>query len=382
VGPLGCFAALRSNQTSAGHSSVAREVATSAVTLLANDGILPLRAARVSTLAVVGRAASVSVDGTAKGEFTADYYSGGGSGHCQAWSLVTPLEGIVRRAAAAGVRVNASTSGVVAEAVEAARHADAVVVVAATTSSEAFDRSSLSLDDGADALIDAVAQVRPTIVLMQTPGAVLTPWRDRVSAIANLFLAGQETGNAWAAILFGDATPAGKLPVMFPLTRDDTVAPHGRQVPYSEGRATSYRSPTFKAAFPFGHGLSFTSFAYGRPQVDRSSCNARACLRLPISNTGKFPGREVVQAYLEFPPEGAVPGRVLRGFRKTRLLQPGESEEVFFAFSARDLSSYRADGGWTPWEHVHVYLGASSADLRQDLLLSTSGAVPLPQSHA
>merc|ERR1719322_1703003 len=120
--------------------------------------------------------------------------------------------------------------------------ADAVVVFGAATSSERFDRTTLSLDSSADSFIAAVADLgKPVGVMMQVPGAVLTPWRDRVSAIATMFLGGEGTATAWASALFGVLSPSGKLPVMFPASEQDAIQPgFGAEVNFSEGLFTSY----------------------------------------------------------------------------------------------------------------------------------------------
>lgn len=375
-----CAAEMRSNQASKEHRAVARSVATSAVTLLKNDGTLPFdksdKKARY-TIAIVGVAANQRGDSSPSGEFMADYYSGGGSGHCQSSSLVTPLDGIKQRAISAGISVLASTSNNITHAFEVAQIADVVVVIAAATSTEGVDRFSLALDDNVDDLIFAVAKIRPTVVLMQTPGAVLTPWRDNVAAIANLFLPGEEAGSAWAAMLFGDVSPAGKLPIVFPASIADTVGPDfSIEMPYSEGQKTSYRSASIRAAFPFGHGLAYTRFELSKPIVMTAGCHAIICIRIMISNVGERPGTEVAQAYLEFPPPAGMPSRVLRGFHKTSLLQPGQSEQVEFALSTRDMSSYQDNTGWVKWDNIQMHIGVSSADIRHVIALAP-GAIPV-----
>ncbi|CAK0832267.1 unnamed protein product, partial [Prorocentrum cordatum] len=130
------------------------------------------------------------------------------------------------------------------------------------------------------------------------------------------------------------------------------------------GMWTSYRSQKFKWAFPFGHGLSYTTFAYGEPKAvmgGRSGgCGKAVCVRVDVSNTGAVSGREVVQAYLRFPGEGAQFPKMLRGFEKTALLQPGAKAEVSLEFSQRDLSVWRPGEGWVPHKHVLVL----SSDIR------------------
>jgi len=353
-----------SNQRTEAHATLAREAAINSVTLLKNDLVLPLDPSVVKTLAVLGVAAGAP----AKVSFTAaDYYSGGGSSHVPATNAndMIPLTQITKRAKEANMRVVSCVENNLTRAKALSLTADLVVVVAATTSTEGVDRPSLALDDNADQLIAAVAGLKPTVVLMQTPGVVLTPWRKEVAAIANLFLAGEGTGSAWAAMLFGDASPAGKLPVVFPESEVGIIRPGQEEnVRYEEGLLTSYRSG-IAAAFPFGHGLSYTQFTYSEPEVVSRGCQVQVCLQLDISNSGERAGVEVVQAYLSFSSGEDVVYRALRGFQKTSLLQPGERERVILAFRTRDLSTYHVDAGWVEKSNVKVEIGSSSSDIRQ-----------------
>lgn len=371
--PPDCKAERASYQRTAEHRALAARAASEAVVLLKNDGILPLRRERVQRIAVVGAAAHAEPGNIA---ILPNYYAGGGSGNVPMGSWVSPLDGILRRASKEGMLVVASPNSSIPEALHAASMAQVVIAVVGTSASEFMDRPHLSLHDDGDALIAAVARRRPTIVLMQTPGAVVMPWLDQAAAVANLFLAGEATGLAWANLLFGDISPAGKLPIMFPASEEDTIKPLPKQVNYSEGLFTSYRNPSLRAAFPFGHGLSYTRFEYGVPQAFRglsSGCPAPAhsCLRLAVRNVGERAGAEVVQAYLEFPLAGPdTPQRMLRGFQKTSVLEPGALEEVRFSFTKRDLSIYSVEAtGWVLQELAQVHVGASSADLRHELRL-------------
>ncbi|CAK0800520.1 unnamed protein product, partial [Prorocentrum cordatum] len=329
--PPACEAPMRSDQMSAQHTAQSLRAATQSITLLKNENeTLPLDPRRVKTLAIFGLvAASVQPK----------FYSGHGSGHINPKAPVTPLQAIQARAEAAGIQVISRTSQEpLAEVLEAASRADVVLVVGGASSREGYDRDNLRLNGDADAIVTACASRRPTVVLMQTPGPVLTPWRNQAAAIANLFLAGEQTGRAWAQVLFGDAEPEGRLPVMFPAGKMDSISPSDKlRISYREQLRTSYRSPRYHAAFPFGHGLSYTRFDYSplrrcstAPSGGARRADERACLTLRVANSGRRPGREVVQAYVEFGGAGAAgePERVLRGFRKTGVLQPGGGEDV------------------------------------------------------
>ena len=214
-----CEAALRANVTSAAHAALARAAAAAGIVLLQNDGVLPLAAPRVRAIAIIGAAADARVydpAGASQGQggwHQGDYYSGGGSGHVTAGAaVVSPLRGIAARARAAGMAVHLSPTNDVSAAVALARTVDVAIVVGGATSGESVDRPNLSLDHGGDALIAAVAAAAPkTVALVAAPGAFLTPWRGAVAAAAVLFLGGQESGNAWADVLFGDVPPTGRL---------------------------------------------------------------------------------------------------------------------------------------------------------------------------
>ena len=363
-----CEAELRANVTSDAHAALARDAATASIVLLQNDrAALPIDTTAVRTIAVVG-AASVGKafdpagggQGPAGGRGTwntGDYYSGGGSGHVTAPYVVTPLDGIRRRAEAAGITVLSSPTNNATAAAELAAQADVTIVVGATSSGEALDRVNLLLDadanhDPAEALIyGTAAAARRTVVLLQVPGSVLTPWRASVDAVAAMFLGGQETGSAWASVLFGDVSPTGKLPVTFPQSEADTIAPDGAaEVVYSEGLQTSYRAPGYDPAYPFGHGLSYSNFTY--TALAPTACvdlAYKACLSANVTNVGVMAAAVVTQLYATFPAEAAQPSALLRGFAKSPTLAPGASAPLVFGLSTRDLSYWSESCAVAPY---------------------------------
>eukprot|EP00439_Symbiodinium_sp_Y106_P018845 s5614_g2.t1 len=192
---------------------------------------------------------------------------------------------------------------------------------------------------------------------------VLMPWRGEVAAIACQFMGGVATGAAWASVLFGDVAPRGRLPVMMPETSADVI-PVGQdaEVVYSEGLLTSYRSPTFRAAFPFGHGLTFTSFEYSGPHRLDKDCGTAVCVTVLVKNVGQRSGEELVQAYVHFPePVGgdeawirATPDIMLKAFQRTKVLHPGESQTVRFDFSASDMKLFCSGRGWVPQQKIEA----------------------------
>jgi len=384
--PPHCMEAMMRNVTSASHSELAARVATESIVMLRNeDAALPLKPrdqGGPGSILVVGDASVArpfDSEAAAQGEdawAVGDYYSGGGSGHVVARRFVSPLDGIRSRAQQEGIRVISSPTNNVSEAVFASKLVDVIIVVVATTSGESKDRENLSLDGEADSLIEALSAValhRKIIVLMQIPGAVLTPWRQSVHAILAMFLGGQETGLAWGTVLFGDGSPGGRLPVMMPATEADTIQPSlSSLVKYDEGLKTSYRRPSFKNAYPFGHGLSYSKFAYGplrtRACGGGAESQALACLEARVSNVGASAARTTVQLYATFPKVAGYKTAILKGFAKTDLLQGGESQVVAFALTRRDLSYFEASvRNWQLVDEVIASIGESSEDLRQSV---------------
>jgi beta-glucosidase len=354
-----------------GHSGLALAAATESIVLLKNNDALPL-ADSVKTIAVVGAAANAPPYDPNGGSWAVgDFYSGGGSGHVVAGHLTTPLQGIQMRALQAGIEVLASASDDVGSAVDVAKQADVTIIVAGTSCSESYDRDHLDLDGDMDNFVPSVsAASKKTVVLTEIPGQTLMSWRDSADAIATNFLAGEETGTAWAAVLFGDHSPTGKLPIMIPASESDTIRPSNTKgdIHYTEGMRTSYRNTDLNAAFPFGHGLSYTTFDYGAASA--GGCNGELCVKLTITNTGSVAAKTVVQLYLEFPEEAQHPAPLLKGFAKTKLLQPGSSDTVAIRLSERYSLTYWESGEWVKPSSATAHIGASSTDIRQTLALT------------
>ncbi len=212
-----------------------------------------------------------------------------------------------------------------------------------------------------------------------TQGAVLLPWTDTVQSVIAMFMPGQEAGNAAADILFGDVNPSARLPVTFP-NKDNEVDFTPQQYPgipvfdpknvnYTEGLLIGYRwydANTVDPKFPFGHGLSFTTFGYSALSVEKSSVVGQvAVVSVNITNTGSRAGAEVVQLYLGFPGSTGEPPKQLKGFQKT-YLQPGQTLTASFTLLTRDVST------WDVVSHSFqlargefaVLVGASSREIR------------------
>lgn len=261
-------------------------------------------------------------------------------------------------------------------AVAAAKHArTAVVVVSDNTETEAADRQTLNLPSAQNELIAAVARANPrTVVVINAGAPVAMPWLHQVAAVVDAWYPGQTSGISLASVLFGQTDPSGHLPVTFPRSLAQVPASttaqfpgNGTTVQYSEGVDVGYRWYEVKhetPLFPFGYGLSYTSFRFSRLRVSRSRVTGTGDVRVSavITNTGSRTGADVAQLYVGDPASTGEPPRQLEGFRKVTLA-PGRSARVSFTVTPAQLSwwSDKANG-WTQTPGTYrVYVGDSSA---------------------
>jgi beta-glucosidase len=266
-------------------------------------------------------------------------------------------------------------AGPIAQAVAAAKSAaTAVVVVSDDTQSEAADRASLSLPSAQNELISAVAAANPhTVVVINAGAPVVMPWLSQVASVVDAWYPGESNGTALAAVLFGHVDPSGHLPVTFPAGLSQVPAANPSEFPgtngqvlYREGVLVGYRyyDATNKTPlFPFGYGLSYTSFAFSHLSVTRQEThNVQVMVSARVTNTGPVAGSEVAQLYLGDPAAAGEPPRQLKGFQKVTL-RPRESATVHFTLSGRDLSYWDdAANGWVvAGGRYQVYVGDSSA---------------------
>lgn len=299
--------------------------------------------------------------------------------------------------------LSATAKRLIDEAVVAAEGAETIVVFAGLPLSfeqEANDRESLALPADQASLIQALADVRDRtgarLIVVLATGAAITmdPWHDRVDAIVQSWLGGQAVGGAVADVLFGRANPEGKLAETFPLALEDTPGQpswSGERgvVAYGEGVFVGYRwydALGRAVRYPFGHGLSYTEFAYSDLQVDTVDApTGNVSVAVTVTNVGAVVGSEVVQVYVGDPDaEVHRPPRELRGFEKVRL-EPGASTRVEFRLDSRDFAYWdaatpREDGRWGLWRREGglfvIEVGASSRDVR------LRGEVELPDDPA
>ena len=367
--------------TSDAHVALARTIASHAAILLKNDGdVLPLPPS--ATVAVVGSAcgATHSIDVEKDDWKTGDYYVVGGSGRVVAASAVSTLAALQ----AAGIATVVSPTDDVAPALHAASQAAYVLVCASGTTSEDQDRPTLRLDQHSlltqlsSARADGSLGSAKLIVAAMAPGAIaVSPWKDGADAIMAMFLGGQESGHGWADALLGHVNPDAKLPVTF-VNDDDDEHPPGPCVgsaslhcEYAEGLSVAWRGlHNESVGFPFGHGLSYTTFTYEWAAMPIASADAHAALQMQVTvtNAGSgHSGAEVVQLYVRYPPHaGEPPSGVLRAFEKTRVLAPGEAQTLTFTLRDKDLSIWDSTPG--AWSRVAgaftMAVGSSSRDIR------------------
>nr|WP_255668949.1 beta-glucosidase [Aeromicrobium duanguangcaii] len=274
-------------------------------------------------------------------------------------------------------------------AVAAAQNADVAVVVARDYTSEGSDRGTLTLPQDQNRLISAVAAANPrTVVVLATSGPVLMPWLDDVDAVLETWYGGQVQGRTVARTLFGDVNPSGKLPVTFPASQDqvDEIGAENpfRQIneinpvqEFTEGVFLGYKAydrADLTPLFPFGHGLSYTSFRYSGLKVQPTASGLTATFT--VTNTGSRKGTEAAQVYAGRPAPTQVdmPERSLVGFKRVTL-DPGESASVSVPVSTRDLSYWStADDNWRlPSGARAIEVGASSRDIRLTARNATAG---------
>ena len=245
----------------------------------------------------------------------------------------------------------------IADAVEAAKRADAVIFVGGLNKSdyqdcESTDRRQYGLPYAQDRVIEALAAANPHLTVVLVSGnAVAMPWLDRVPAVLEAWFSGSETGHALADVLFGRVNPSGKLPFTFPVRLEDNAAhamgefPGGDSVRYNESILVGYRWHDTKAIrplFAFGHGLSYTTFEIGNVKADRTTLTSKGVLHVTadVTNTGDRAGAEVVQLYIG-DEESSLPRPVkeLKGFEKVQLA-PGETRTVTFEIAPEALRYY------------------------------------------
>ena len=326
---------------------LARKVASECMILLKNDGILPL--AKEKKASFLGAFAEKP------------RYQGGGSSHINSFQTESALEMAagypVVYAKGYDTKEDKIDEKLVEEAVNAAREAEVAVIFAGLPDafeSEGYDRQHMRLPECQNHLIREICKVNENVVVVLHNGSpVEMPWADQVKGILEAYLGGQAVGGATVDVLYGKVNPSGHLAETFPLKLQDNPSylyyvGEGNQVEYREGVFAGYRyydTKEMDVLFPFGHGLSYTTFAYSNMKLDKTEMDDTETLtvQVDVTNTGDCFGKEVVQLYV-MPPKGNVirPVKELKGFEKIGL-HPGETKTVTFTLEKRAFAYYDTD---------------------------------------
>ncbi|MFI5911954.1 glycoside hydrolase family 3 C-terminal domain-containing protein [Dactylosporangium sp. NPDC051541] len=271
------------------------------------------------------------------------------------------------------------------QAIAAARGASTALVFVDKFESEGSDLAGIDLSAAQNQLVADVAAANPnTVVVVNSGSAVTMPWLGSVRAVIEAWYPGQEDGNALAALLYGDANFTGKLPVTFPARLTDVPASttaqwpgQNGQVSYSEGLKVGYRwydAQNVAPLFPFGHGLSYTTFAYANLTVAAPDATGRVAVAFDVTNTGPRAGSEIPQVYIGQPAATGEPPKNLRGFARVTL-NPGQTQRVSVTLDARSFQYWGTT--WTTTGGTHqVYVGASSRDIRLTGQATIGGTPP------
>ncbi len=368
---------------------IAEKVAEGCIVLLKNDdNVLPLK--KGSKVAYIGKFAK------------APRYQGGGSSHInshrtsnafdesQKYAEITYAQGY-------DTKQDIIDETLIQEAVEVAKQSEVAVIFAGlpdTFESEGFDRTHMDLPNCQNELIRRVTAVQPnTVIVLHNGSPVTMPWINNVKGILETYLTGQGTGTATSRILFGDANPCGKLAETFPLKLEDNPSwlsgfGEGDNVNYTEGIFVGYRYYDKKAMdvlFPFGYGLSYTTFEYSNLRLSSENIKDTDTLTVTvdITNTGTVSGKEIVQLYVQ-DVESSVkrPVKELKGFEKV-YLEPNETKSVTFILDKRSFAYYntRIKDWHVETGIFNILIGKSSRDIVLSKSLTVESTVKIPKDY-
>lgn len=375
----------------AAHHALARTTAEQSAVLLKNEDILPLQ--KDKKIAFIGEFAKVP------------RIQGGGSSHINNTSIESALDAAGDSVSyAQGFHIDEETTDetLLQEAITLAKESDVAVIFAGlpdSFESEGFDRTHLNMPANQNELIARISEVQPNVVVVLHSGSpIAMPWLDKVAGVLQMYLAGQASGGAAVNLLFGDATPCGKLAETFPLHLEDNPSylnfPGNREkVCYQEGVFIGYRyydKKKMDVLFPFGYGLSYTDFTYSNMKVTVNGKNAadvdmiketdEIIVSADITNTGNCDGAEIVQLYIKNPVVYEIrPEKELRDFAKV-FLKAGETKTVTFTLNARAFSYYetRIHDWYAESGDYEILLASSSRDIRLQDTVSITGSKKIP----
>lgn len=381
------------------HSLTARTIAEEGIVLLKNTGnVLPLNISSLKNVTVIGENATRSLT------------IGGGSSGLKVQYEISPLEGLKKQLGknikvtysegyASGppvfekdTHVNINADSLITAAVNAAKTADLVIFIGGLNKnhhqdSESGDRAGLNLPFGQDKLISEILKVNKKMVLVNISGnAVAMPWINEVPAIVQSWYNGSEAGNAIASVLTGKINPSGKLPFSFPVKLSDVGAHSFGAISYpgvnlkqeyKEDILVGYRwydTKKIKPLFPFGYGLSYTTFEYGKATTDKTTYAENDVVKLSftVKNTGKVKGAEVGQVYITDVKSSALrPAKELKAFVK-QILEPGETKQVEIELPVKEWAFF--DDKIQQWVlepgNFIIQIGTSSGDIRQKVTVT------------
>lgn len=365
---------------------MARKIAEETIVLLKNEeSILPLSG--TEQIAVIGKYAKTP------------RYQGGGSSHINSYKVTSAMDMMsdmsnVVYAQGFTDEEDKTDEKLLAEALQAAQKADIAVIFAGLPDafeSEGFDREHMRMPDCQNELIEKVAAIQPnTVVVLHNGSPVEMPWIDKVKGIVETYLGGQAVGAAVYDILMGNVNPSAKLPETFPLKLEDNPSylsyfGEGDMVEYREGIFVGYRyydKKKMDVLFPFGYGLSYTTFAYSNLRIDKESMKDTETLQVTVdvTNTGSRSGKEVVQLYVADKESTVIrPVKELRDFAKVELA-PGETKTVSFTLGKRAFAYYNVQiHDW----HVEsgafeIMIGKSSREIVLTETVHVESTVKLP----
>lgn len=369
------------------HAFAAKAAEECAVLLKNEDEILPLK--KSQKVAVIGEFAQKP------------RFQGSGSSHIKAYKVDCFLDAVsdndnITFSLGYSTEEGSNAELLRREASEAAKASDAAVIFAGLPDayeSEGFDRTHIKMPDDQVRLIEEVAKAQPnTVVVLHNGSAVEMPWIGRVKAVLEMYLAGEGVGKAEAALLYGDSNPSGKLAETFPRKLEDNPSYLSfpgidGNVSYQEQVYVGYRyydARKIDVLFPFGHGLSYTTFSYSDLKVSKAEMTDKETITVTVTvkNTGTVAGKEAVQLYIgPSEPEKRrtpVPVRQLKGFEKISL-EPGEEKTVSFILGERAFAHYeiRNKDWFVESGDYTIYIGSSSRDIRLEETIKMTGTKSL-----
>lgn len=378
------------------HHNLAKKAALNCGVLLKNNSLLPLKPEQ--KISIIGKFAKHP------------RIQGGGSSHINCFRVDSALDAFtqfpdITTTYAQGYDTDADliNKDLEAQAIASAKESDVAVIFVGlpdSFESEGFDRTHMNLPDCQNHLITEICNVQSnTVVVLHNGSPVLMPWLDQVSSVLEMYLAGQTSGAAAVELLYGRANPSGKLAETFPLHLEDNPSylnfPGTRnKVCYQEGVYIGYRyydKKKMNVLFPFGHGLSYTTFRYSNmkviindipadsnaPEVKDTDCIQ---IQLDVTNTGNCPGAEVVQLYVRNSIcEETRPEQELKNFAKVMLL-PDETKTVTMELNQRSFAYYHTGihNWYVPSGEYRILAGSSSREIHCDTTLSVKGTVKIP----